>query len=57
MTKTAASPRILRHHAPSIRLSGLKDWTDQGARPSPKRDKVVTWEPLPADIAQFRPLL
>jgi WD40 repeat protein len=34
----------------SQQLAVLKDWIDQGARPSPKRDKVITWEPLPAGI-------
>jgi len=34
----------------SQQLAILKDWIDQGARPSPKRDKVITWEPLPAGI-------
>ncbi|MFN7561979.1 MAG: c-type cytochrome domain-containing protein, partial [Prosthecobacter sp.] len=32
----------------SQQLAILKDWIDQGARPSPKRDKVIAWEPLPA---------
>lgn len=31
-------------------LAMLKDWIDQGARPSPKRDKVIAWEPLPAGL-------
>ena len=31
-------------------LAMLKDWIDQGARPSPKRDKVIAWEPLPAGV-------
>jgi WD40 repeat protein len=31
-------------------LALLKDWIDQGARPSPKRDKVIAWEPLPAGV-------
>ena len=34
----------------SQQLAVLKDWIDQGARPSPKRDKVITWEPLPAGL-------
>jgi len=34
----------------SQQLALLKDWIDQGARPSPKRDKVIAWEPLPAGI-------
>jgi WD40 repeat protein len=34
----------------SQQLAILKDWIDQGARPSPKRDKVIAWEPLPAGI-------
>ncbi|MEZ5386844.1 MAG: c-type cytochrome domain-containing protein [Prosthecobacter sp.] len=31
-------------------LATLKEWIDQGARPSPKRDKVIAWEPLPAGL-------
>jgi WD40 repeat protein len=31
-------------------LALLKDWIDQGARPSPKRDKIIAWEPLPAGV-------
>lgn len=31
-------------------LAMLKDWIDQGARPSPKRDKVIAWEPLPKGL-------
>ena len=34
----------------SQQLAILKDWIDQGARPSPKRDKVIAWEPLPAGL-------
>ena len=34
----------------SQQLAILKDWIDQGARPSPKRDKIIAWEPLPAGV-------
>jgi WD40 repeat protein len=34
----------------SQQLAILKDWVDQGARPSPKRDKIIAWEPLPAGL-------
>lgn len=34
----------------SQQLAMLKDWIDQGARPSPKRNKVIAWEPLPAGV-------
>ncbi len=34
----------------SQQLAVLKDWIDQGARPSPKRDKVIAWESLPAGV-------
>jgi len=26
----------------------LREWIDAGAKPSPKRDRVIAWEPLPA---------
>ncbi len=34
----------------SPQLAKLKDWIDQGARPSPKRDKIIAWEPLPPGV-------
>ncbi len=34
----------------TAQLTLLKEWIDQGATPSPKRDKVITWEPLPTNV-------
>jgi len=34
----------------SQQLAVLKDWIDQGARPSPKKEQVIAWEPLPAAL-------
>lgn len=34
----------------SAQLTLLKEWIDQGATPSPKRDKVIRWESLPTNV-------
>ncbi|MGV3662678.1 MAG: c-type cytochrome domain-containing protein [Prosthecobacter sp.] len=31
-------------------LTLLKDWIDQGAKASAKKDKVISWQPLPAGL-------
>ena len=31
-------------------LALLKLWIDQGAKPSPKREKVIVWQPLPEGV-------
>ena len=31
-------------------LALLKLWIDQGAKPSPKREKVIVWQPLPPNV-------
>jgi WD40 repeat protein len=31
-------------------LALLKLWIDQGAKPSPKREKVIVWQPLPENV-------
>ena len=31
-------------------LALLKLWIDQGAKPSPKREKVIVWQPLPQSV-------
>ena len=31
-------------------LGLLKLWIDQGAKPSPKREKVIAWQPLPQSV-------
>ena len=31
-------------------LALLKLWIDQGAKPSPKREKVIAWQPLPQSV-------
>ncbi|MEQ1853421.1 MAG: c-type cytochrome domain-containing protein, partial [Chthoniobacteraceae bacterium] len=33
-----------------VQLALLKLWIDQGAKPSPKREKVIAWQPLPQNL-------